>query len=94
MKIYNKVIGLALAALTFTACTDTWDDHYEGSAEGINEGTLWEAMKQEPSLSNFVSVLEAADYSKQLYKAKWTNKYTDIFRKLAEVAEQEKTKDN
>lgn len=66
MKIYNKVIGLALAALTFTACTDTWDDHYEGSAEGINEGTLWEAMKQEPSLSNFVSVLEAADYSKQL----------------------------
>ncbi len=35
-----------------------------------------------------------ADYSKQLYKAKWTNKYSEIFRKLAEVAEQEKTKDN
>ena len=35
-----------------------------------------------------------ADYSKQLYKAKWTNKYSDIFRKLAEVAEREKTKDN
>ena len=35
-----------------------------------------------------------ADYSKQLYKAKWTNKYSEIFTKLAEVAEQEKLKDN
>ena len=27
IKTYHKVLGLALAALTFVACSDTWDDH-------------------------------------------------------------------
>ncbi len=64
--IYKEVLGLALAALTFTACTDTWDDHYEGTASGVNEGSLWKAIKQNPDLSNFASVIEATGYDKQL----------------------------
>lgn len=64
--IYQKVLGLALAALTFTACTDTWDDHYEGTATGVNEGSLWKAIKQNPNLSNFASVIEATGFDKQL----------------------------
>ena len=64
---YNKVIGLALAALTFTACTDTWDDHYESLGSGnVHEGTLWQAIKSDPNLSNFAKVVEACDYAKSL----------------------------
>ena len=32
-KIYSKVIGLAVAALTLAACADTWDDHYDKKGE-------------------------------------------------------------
>ena len=66
-NIYNKVLGLALAALTFTACTDTWDEHYEGNGSGgIHEGSLWQAIKNNPDLSHFASVIEACDFAKSL----------------------------
>ena len=52
-KIYKKVLGLAIAALTFAACADTWDDHYEQKGEGINDATLWQAISQNSNLSNF-----------------------------------------
>lgn len=65
-KIYTKVLGLALAALTFTACSDTWDEHYEGLADGVQEGSLWQAIKSDPELSNFASVLEACGFDKSL----------------------------
>ena len=44
--LYNKVIGLAIAALTFAACSDTWDDHNNRAAEGVEEGSLWQAIQQ------------------------------------------------
>lgn len=65
-KIYTKVLGLALAALTFTACSDTWDEHYEGTADGVLEGSLWQAIKNDPNLSNFASVLQACGFDKSL----------------------------
>ena len=65
-KLYTKVLGLALAALTFTACSDTWDEHYEGLADGVQEGSLWQAIKSDPELSNFASVLEACGFDKSL----------------------------
>ena len=63
--LYNKVLGLAVAALTFVACTDTWDDHYEslgGGANGMHEGTLWQAISNNQNLSNFAKVLEKCQY--------------------------------
>lgn len=68
-KIYNKVIGLAIAALTFAACSDTWDDHNNRAAEGVEEGSLWQAIQQNPELSNFSSVVEACGYDKSLASA-------------------------
>lgn len=65
-KIYTRVLGLALAALTFTACSDTWDDHYEGSADGVLEGSLWQAIENDANLSNFASVLKACGFDKSL----------------------------
>ena len=67
--LYNKVIGLAVATLTFVACTDTWDDHYEslGSGEtGMHEGTIWQAIKSNPDLSNFAKVIEGCNYVDRL----------------------------
>ena len=63
--LYSKVLGLAVAALTFVACTDTWDDHYESLGSGTNsmhEGSLWQAISTNSNLSNFASVLEACNY--------------------------------
>ena len=63
-SIYNKVLGLALAALTFTACTDTWDDHYSTEGEGMNDASLWQAITQNSNLSNFAKVVQACGYDK------------------------------
>ena len=53
-------------AAVLTACTDTWDDHYDAAAQGVNSGSLWQAITQDASLSNFASVIEATGYDKQL----------------------------
>ena len=64
--IYNKVLGLAVAALTLVACSDTWDEHYNSSSVDVQEGSLWQAIKQNSNLSNFASVVEACGYDKSL----------------------------
>ena len=64
--IYNKVLGLAVAALALVACSDTWDEHYNSSPAGVQEGSLWQAIKQNGNLSNFASVIEACGYDKSL----------------------------
>lgn len=67
LKYNNKVVGLALAALTLAACTDKWDDHYNDSAlAGTHSGTIWDAMKQNPELSNFLMVVDSCGYDKEL----------------------------
>lgn len=58
---------------------------------GLIKGSKTEFMQR---IANALGCPGIADYSKQLYKAKWTNKYSEIFRKLGEAAEREKTKDN
>ena len=63
--LYTKVLGLAVATLTFVACTDTWDDHYDSlgnTTAMMHEGTLWKAINGNKNLSNFASVLEACNY--------------------------------
>jgi uncharacterized surface protein with fasciclin (FAS1) repeats len=60
------VFGLALAALTFTACSDTWDDHYEGVSDGVIQGSLWQAIEKDGNLSNFATVLKACGFDKSL----------------------------
>lgn len=54
-------------AAAFTACSDTWDDHYESKGSGsVHDGSLWQAIKSNPDLSNFASVIEACDFAKSL----------------------------
>ena len=63
--LYTKVLGLAVSTLTFVACTDTWDDHYDSlgnTSTSMHEGSLWKAIKGNANLSNFADVLEATNY--------------------------------
>ena len=69
-KIYNIINrGLLFCgvAVALAACSDTWDDHYDSTGSGsVHEGSLWQAIKSNPDLSNFASVVEACDFSKSL----------------------------
>ena len=64
--IYKTVLGLAIAALTLTACSDEWDDHYNSLTTGQHDGSLWDAIQTDPNLSNFASVVRACGYDKSL----------------------------
>ena len=44
-NLYKTVLGLAMATLTLTGCSDEWDDHYSTSTKevvltGVNTGTF------------------------------------------------------
>ena len=57
----------ALAGLFMAAsCSDTWDEHYDSTSTIVQEGSLWQAIKGNASLSNFASVLEACGFDKSL----------------------------
>lgn len=60
------MIGLAVAALTLAACSDTWDDHYDKKGEGTNDATLWQAITQNGNLSNFAKVVQGCGFDKSL----------------------------
>lgn len=68
-NIYIKVLGLAVATLTFVACSDTWDDHYESlgdTTNGVHDISLWQAISSNENLSNFASVLKECGYMPSL----------------------------
>ena len=58
-----------LSSLLLSSCSDKWDDHYDGTAQSVQEGSLWEAIQQNPELSNFCSVVQACGYDKSLASA-------------------------
>ena len=59
-------MGVAMATLTLTACSDEWDDHYKGEAVGLQNETIWEAIQKDGQLSNFANVIKACGYDKAL----------------------------
>jgi uncharacterized surface protein with fasciclin (FAS1) repeats len=71
-NIKNTLRAGALAVvgvLAFASCSDTWDDHYEGSTSSLGEsysGTTMGYLQSQPNLSDFVSVLKAAGYESEL----------------------------
>ncbi len=64
-RIYKKALGLALAALTVTACSDEWNDHYDVGVVG-SDVTIWQAISADENLSNFASVVKACGYDAAL----------------------------
>ncbi len=64
-RIYKKALGLALAALTATACSDEWNDHYDVGVIG-SDVSIWQAISEDENLSNFASVVKACGYDAAL----------------------------
>lgn len=64
MKFKTILLSIAIAVGALTSCTDTWDDHYSVATNG--EGTIWQAIGNDKSLSNFKAILEATGYDKLL----------------------------
>lgn len=67
LKSYKMQAAAAImAALCCASCSDTWDDHYSTSSDGVINATLWEAINNNPDLSNFAKVAQACGYDKML----------------------------
>ena len=51
-------------AATLTSCADKWDDHYQGSLDtSANAPTLYEQVKADPDLANFLRVVDHVGYN-------------------------------
>lgn len=53
----------AALPLLAVSCQDEWTSHYDTVNPLAGEGTLWQAMKDEPDLSNFVQLVENVGYT-------------------------------
>lgn len=62
-----KAAGLMLSALAIGACSDTWDDHYDG-ANGVpgSNVSLWETIASNSELTNFARVIDSCGYRASL----------------------------
>ncbi|MBQ5507771.1 MAG: fasciclin domain-containing protein, partial [Prevotella sp.] len=66
MKYRNirlTVIVACATVLLCAACSDEWNDHYNGNDTSIaKSGTLWGAISSQGNLSNFTRVVKACGY--------------------------------
>lgn len=60
------LVAVPFAGLAFSACSDEWDDHYNADDGQISGQSLWQAIEENPELSNFASVVKATGYDKAL----------------------------
>ena len=65
-KIFRAGIAGCAMSVALAACTDTWDDHYEGTSDHVLSGTLWQAIEGNQELSNFAKVVKECGYDKSL----------------------------
>lgn len=67
-KIYNisKMFLYGVVALMATACTDTWDSHYEVNGELNSDKTLWDLIEERDELAGFREQLEKVGYDSLL----------------------------
>ncbi len=59
--IYHSIIGMlftAAMAVALYSCSDSWDDHYDQNGTNGNE-SIYQLVKDNPKLSDFMRVLEA-----------------------------------
>jgi hypothetical protein len=59
--IYHSIIGMlftAVMAVALYSCSDSWDDHYDQNGTNGNE-SIYQLVKDNPKLSDFMRVLEA-----------------------------------
>ena len=69
-RIFKNTLGAGVLALislfSFFSCSDTWDEHYESSSGLTYDGLLMGYIESQPDLSDFVEILKATGYDKEL----------------------------
>ena len=65
-NIVFKALTCGIASLAFTACTDTWESHYQPKPELNATETLWELIEADPELSQFEEYVKATGYEEVL----------------------------
>lgn len=67
MKKTGFFLTILLTGLLLSACeSEVWNDHYSINKEQVSELTLWEIIRQQPTLSKFTAALEKTGYDKIL----------------------------
>ena len=87
--MYAGLVSCGIAA-ALTACTDKWDDHYNslGDSSGMHEGTLWKAIKSDPNLSNFASVVEGCGFDVSLNSSQAFTVFAPVNDKFSQAEAQ------
>ena len=61
-SVRTGIVAMA-SLLACYSCSDSWDDHYKASSNGtVVDATLYQQMKSDASLSDFIEVIDAAGY--------------------------------
>lgn len=58
--------ALLFAVASFSSCSDTWNDHYEASADLNYDGTLMGFIDSQAELSDFAQILRATGFDIEL----------------------------
>ena len=64
-NIVLKALTCGITALAFTACTDTWDNHYQPKTELNATETLWDLIEADPQLTQFEEFVKATGYDEE-----------------------------
>ena len=69
-KILRNTLGAAALAIfaicTCISCSDTWDEHYDSMGGLTFDGTTMGYLQSQSDLSDFVEILKASGYDKEL----------------------------
>lgn len=69
-RIFKNTVRAGVIALitsvSLGSCSDTWDDHYESLSGLTYDGSLLGYLQDNPDLSDFVEVLKASGFDKDL----------------------------
>ncbi|HYX06825.1 MAG TPA: fasciclin domain-containing protein, partial [Bacteroidales bacterium] len=61
MKYRAGILGILIALLITTGCKKEWDQYYDSNPPTVDEN-VWNAIKQDPELSNFVKYMEQKQF--------------------------------
>ncbi len=62
LSIRTGVVAMA-SVLACYSCSDTWDDHYNSTIDGNKvDATIYEQLKSDSRLSDFVQIIDATGY--------------------------------
>lgn len=65
-NIMRAGFAVSVMMLSFSSCSDTWDDHYDTNSDVLGKTSLWKTMQSNGNLSDFREVLTATGFDKVL----------------------------